>query len=332
DLLNRLGAYVDGELSATEAAMIEELVSQDVDIRQTVDELKAANCIIKKGLFEQVEKEPVPAEWIALAESKIEASHSSVTWPLVMSAMLGAFILAFGALTYVNYVEIGNLKREMAAADNEGHMALADNQRRHSMGTAIADENGFSKDQTADPSSIGLSERLSRALEMLRATGDQAGITSERTTTALWQIESLRAALTEASDPIGLIIAEHRLHDHQGGQSLAMIDRTALERISSQVLERSVAVPYLAAGGITFEGGSLVAIDDQPSVHLIYRDHDGKALGLWMMRGTSHELDVQRPASEGLSLVTWSDTSLSYLLIGSQEKSRLEGIRDKLLR
>lgn len=331
DLLNRLGAYVDGELSAIEAAAIEELISQDIELRQAVNNMQAANRIIQKGLFEQVEKEPVPAELVALAESGVKASYSATSWPLVMGSVLGAVILTLCALTYVNHVEIGNLKRELTTADSGRQAMLADNQQ-HRMGTAIANENGFPEDRTAGSSSIGLSERLSHALETLQQADDQSGTRSKRTIAALQQIESLRAVLTEVSDPIGLIIAEHRLHDHQGGQALAMIDDETLERISSQILERSIAVPDLAASGFMFEGGSLVAIDDQPTIQLTYRDQDGKALGLWMMRGTSYELDDQRSGNEGLNLITWSDTSLAYLLIGSQKKSTLKKIMDKLAR
>ncbi|MGI9490015.1 MAG: hypothetical protein ACR2RF_29820 [Geminicoccaceae bacterium] len=333
-LLNRLGAYVDGELSAVEAAEIEELIDQDAEIAQVVEGLEASTCSIRDDFLGQIEKEPIPEEWLKLiadgGRPPLSAERFPARWPMIAGVALCGVVLALCALTYVNLIEIHELRNQLATINDQSVVpSEAPYQQaagRIAQSVAIAGSYDESGNLSREAQTNDLSHRLALATANLEVSGDRVELSTGAMTIALQQIEALRAALTKASDPIQLITAEHHLLDRQEDGTLPVIDQLALETILSEIWVQPLTVPNLEQEGFAFKGGRLVAINDQPSAHLVYRNADGQALGLWMRPRGESWIDPTRDHEGDLALVTWSDTSTSYLLVGALQRSYLESI------
>lgn len=77
----KLGAYMDGELSADEAAALEEELAADAGLQARLDALLATNDATRK-LFAEVDKEPMPEAVLALLEEKQTTSDNVVALPV----------------------------------------------------------------------------------------------------------------------------------------------------------------------------------------------------------------------------------------------------------
>lgn len=69
-LLDRLSAYVDGELSAAEMNEVENLMVQDPAIAQTIDALRAANRAVRNDFLKTVKERKIPEAWLQLIKEK----------------------------------------------------------------------------------------------------------------------------------------------------------------------------------------------------------------------------------------------------------------------
>ena len=329
-LLNRLGAYVDGELSALDAAKIEEMIDQDVELRQVVEEMKASTRIIRDDFLRQAEEEPIPDEWLKLI--KAEGGKSiSARWPLIAGVALLGVVLVLCGLTYVNLIEIRELRHQLAMISNQPVVPLDGAHQQAAGGIARSIAIAGGGDRAVDLSTEAKTDDLNQRLT-LAAASLQAATSAETTTFALQQIETLRVALTKASDPIDLITAEHHLLDGRDGGSLPMIGQGALEPILREILGPSFTVLNLEREGFEFKGGRLVAINDQPAAHLAYRNADDQTLGLWMWPAGERRFNQTRVREGDLTLVTWSNASTTYLLVSTLERSYLESIKRNIQR
>ena len=334
-LLNRLGAYVDGELSAIDAAKVEEMIDQDVMIRQVVEGLKASTHVIRDDFLKQIEEEPIPDEWLRLIKADGGKSISA-RWPLIAGVALLSVVLVLCGLTYVNLIEIRELRHQLAMISNQAVVPLGDTHRQTAGGIArsiaTAGDGDKAGDLSTEAKTDDLNQRLALAAASLEASSHPVDTSMETTTFALQQIEAMRAALIEASDPIQLITAEHHLLDGQAGGTLPMIGQVALEPILSEIWGQSFTVPNLEREGFVFKGGRLVAINDQPVAHLAYRNTDDQTLGVWMRPAGERWFSHTRDREDDLTLVTWSNASTAYLLIGALERSYLESIKGNIQR
>ncbi|MGI9499371.1 MAG: anti-sigma factor family protein, partial [Geminicoccaceae bacterium] len=322
------------------AAEIEELIDRDAEIRQAVESLEASTRSIRNDFLGEIEEEPVPDKWLKLIEAGERkpglTEHSSARGAMIAGSVLCSVVLALCALTYVNLIEIRTLRHELALVDDQAIAPISGGHQQAAGGiaqtTAIADDLGSAKSSSATVQPTDLNQRLALAAASLKDSDPQAeAMPGIKTTIALQQIETLRAALTKASDPIQLIAAEHRLLDYQLDDRLPMIGQAALEPILSGIWERPLAVPNLKQEGFIFKGARLVAINDRPVAHLVYRNADGQALGLWMTPAEeSWLIKAPRDRDDGLNLLVWSDISTSYLMVSLLQRSRLESIKGNL--
>ncbi len=69
-LLDRLGAYVDGELSAAEKTEIDDLITRDPAIAQIIEDLRAASQAIRDDFLKTVMDQKIPQEWLQLIKEK----------------------------------------------------------------------------------------------------------------------------------------------------------------------------------------------------------------------------------------------------------------------
>jgi len=75
-LLDRLSAYVDGELSAAEMTEIEKLIAEDPAIAQKIGDLRTASQAIGEDFLRSVRDKEVPKKWLQLIKEKSSKSSS----------------------------------------------------------------------------------------------------------------------------------------------------------------------------------------------------------------------------------------------------------------
>ena len=347
-LLNRLGAYVDGELSDEDAKAVERLIADDPDIGQIVDRLRSSSDRIRDDFLQGVATQPTPEAWVKLIQEQATPEtkspsppwmrYLSPTWSVTAAAALCCLLLALLTATYLKSAEVRDLRERLALGDGE---------RESTTGKPAVSAVGQLAPKTAEAGYRGpggaaeqlsmsterLQDRLALVIGELKDATDKTAAWQESVNVAIDQIESLREELKEVMDPVHLMTSEHRgliaRADYSDG--LLTTEVADLERILGSTWQRDATIPDLSSEGLSFVGGRLVAVNDLLAAHLIYRqDDEGELLGVWILRESQAEIGMGNAQENGLNLTSWSKSSLVFLAMGRQSLSFLTGIKNNI--
>jgi anti-sigma factor RsiW len=132
---------------------------------------------------------------------------------------------------------------------------------------------------------------------------------------ALWT----RQPTTEREDLVAEIANYHPIYARET-RHLVEIPATSKDELVTWLgarLDRApFAVPDLAAAGLSFAGGRLLAIDGRPVAQLMYTRANGRPIGVCLTRmdGPPAPLGIERRGA--LRLASWKDDSFAYVVVG----------------
>lgn len=344
-LLNRLGAYVDGELSDEDAKAVERLIANDPDLGLILNNLQSSNDRIRDDFLQQVDTQPTPEAWVKLIQDRAKPDTASPSlpwmrrlspaWSVTAGTALCCLLLALIAVAYLKSTEVRDLRERLAQGSYEQDPMTEESTVGQLVPkTAEAGHQGPDGSEAATELSMQrLQDRLAFVIGELKDATDQTAAWQESVNVAINQIESLRAELKEAMDPVHLMTSEHQSWIARADYADGLLTTNAadLERILGDIWQQSATIPDLSSEGLSFIGGRIVAINDHLAAHLIYRHDDaGKPLGVWILEESQAELKPGKAQENGLNLTTWSRDSLTYLVAGQQDLPFLVRIKSNI--
>lgn len=347
-LLNRLGAYVDGELSDEDAKAVERLIANDPDLGLILDNLRSSSDRIRDDFLQRVDTQPIPEAWVKLIQDQAKPETASPplpwmhrlspAWSVTAGTALCCLLLALIIVAYLKSTEVRDLRERLAQGSYEQD-PMTEESTASTVGqlvpkTAEASHQGPDGSEAATQLSMQrLQDRLAFVIGELKDATDQTAAWQDSVNVAINQIESLRAELKDAMDPVHLMMSEHQSLIARADYADGLLTTNAadLQRILGDMWQQSAAIPDLSSEGLSFIGGRIVAINDQLAAHLIYRRDDaGKPLGVWILEESQAELEPIKAQENGLNLTTWSRNSLTYLAIGQQGLPFLTRIKNNI--
>jgi len=92
-LFERLVAYVDGELTESEAKKIEEMIAADLEIRTEVDRLRESRGVLIRHMKVEAKNTPVPKAWLDLVAKHREPRFLKTGYVLVGLLLCATLVL-----------------------------------------------------------------------------------------------------------------------------------------------------------------------------------------------------------------------------------------------
>jgi anti-sigma factor RsiW len=141
--------------------------------------------------------------------------------------------------------------------------------------------------------------------------------------------QRLQAELARAEEQTSWLAQVAQYHQGYGEQSTAhQVEITADNReellawLSGQLGEQ-ITVPDLE--GMDFIGGRLLFANGEPIGQIAYHDEADRLFGYCLTENDTGEVAAPQRSSFGsLNMVSWSDATTSYVLVGWQPPERIE--------
>lgn len=339
-LLERLGAYVDGEVTPEEALAIEEMMATNPDVKRNVERLAAANRAISDDFLSHVEERPIPPQWHRLVQSQRVSRAGprrlwTPSWPLAASLALLCLSVVLSTVSYITLKGAREFQAKIALSNEQSATTVAELSRAliSSLGQSDAAA-GESVPTPLDEGTTGRGQnpqhRLAMAMAQLREANDLADTTREELLQANQHLASLQAELAQATDPVRQIAAYHRLSLDTRPRA---VDRpgTAQQRASVQTrlrehLGERMSVPDLDRQGLVLNAGDILLLNNRVAARLTYTDTDGELLGLWIMRASGETQVAPRQQYDDVTVIAWRDDAHHYFVAGTQPFSILSPI------
>jgi anti-sigma factor RsiW len=96
-------------------------------------------------------------------------------------------------------------------------------------------------------------------------------------------------------------------------------------------LDRDLSIPDLSAEGWAFEGGRLLAEDDQPIAQLLYTAPGRQPIAVCITRsGHPASKPTQYAPANGMRVEAWDSGGYLYIVVGALEKTELDHLTEQV--
>jgi anti-sigma factor RsiW len=100
-------------------------------------------------------------------------------------------------------------------------------------------------------------------------------------------------------------------------------DGAHLTKWLSKRLDRTLAIPDLSSDGFSLVGGRLLPAATSAAALLMYENHDGSRVTLYIVPKVGEESAMRFNASDGLTAVSWQAETLGCVLVGNLPREAL---------
>ncbi|MXN48469.1 anti-sigma factor [Shinella kummerowiae] len=134
------------------------------------------------------------------------------------------------------------------------------------------------------------------------------------------------------AQPAEIALADEAMKAHRvySGEVIHPVEVWAGEKAHlkawlSKRLDRSLAIPDLAASGFTLVGGRLLPSANGPAAQVMYQDETGRRVTLYIVpvKSDREETSFRHAAIGPLEAFVWTDEAISCALVGDVPRDRL---------